>query len=71
VVIDVDGVNWDVNNILFLFEGSEGDKDLSLLVRLEDCLAWLALYFTSVFLWYFPLVLYWDSGFILNCDLLL
>lgn len=71
VIIDIPGINWNINVIIFLLERGESGYDLAFLVGQQICLCWSKPDLILVFLWDLPLVLEGYARLILNKNLLL
>ena len=69
VIINVSGINWNCNMIVFLLQSCERGSDLALLVRKQESFLGCESDLILVFVWYFPLVLQWDTRLVLyqNC----
>jgi hypothetical protein len=71
VIIDVSGINWNINVIIFLLERGESGYDLAFLVWQQKCLCWSKPDLILVFFRDLPLILEWYARLILNKNLLL
>jgi hypothetical protein len=71
VIIDVSGINWNIDVIIFLLERGESSNDLAFLVWQQISLCWSKPDLILVFFRDLPLVLEWYARLILDKNLLL
>lgn len=65
MIVDVFGVYWHIDVIVFLLQSSEGGHDFALFVGLQESFGGCELDFVLVFVWDFPFILEWDSRLVL------
>ena len=70
MVVNVFCINWNIDVIVFLFEGSESGQDLNFLMGSKEGFLGLELDLVLILIWDFPLILQRNSGLILNQNLL-
>lgn len=71
MIIDILGIDRNIDVIVFLLQSSESGNNLAFFVWLQESLGWCKLNLILIFVWYLPFVLKWNSRFILDKNILL
>lgn len=71
MIINILGIDWNIDMIIFLLQSCEGGDDLAFFIWQQEGFCWSKFDLVLVLVWDFPLVLEGNSGLVLHLELLL